>query len=127
MGESDSISRAAEFIRKVTAVMKMTTRGIKKFAILLIALPILAVALLTSAPVNTAAAAQDDPAAFYKTKCAMCHGAKAEKAFDATKTDEQLTDTILKGAKPKMPAYEEKGVSADQAKALVAYMKQLKQ
>lgn len=107
--------------------MKMTTRGVKKLAILLVALPILAVALVTSAPVNTVAAAQDDPAAFYKTKCAMCHGAKAEKSFDATKTDEQLTEVILKGAKPKMPAYEEKGVSADQAKALVAFMKQLKQ
>ena len=107
--------------------MKMTTRGVKKIAIGLLALPILAMALLTSTPVNTVAAAQDDPAAFYKTKCAMCHGAKAEKSFDATKTDEQLTESVLKGIKPKMPAYEEKGVSADQAKALVAYMKQLKQ
>ena len=127
MGEPDSTGRAAEFIRKVTAVMKMTTRGLKKFAILLTVIPTLAVFLLTSAPVNTASAAQDDPAAFYKAKCAMCHGAKAEKSFDATKADEQLAEIILKGAKPKMPAYEEKGVSADQAKALVAYMKQLKQ
>ena len=63
----------------------------------------------------------------YAAHCAMCHGAKAEKTFDATKPDEQLTESVLKGIKPKMPAYEEKGVNAEQAKALVAYMKQLKQ
>ena len=107
--------------------MKITTEGLKKLAIALIALPLLAMVFVSSAPVYTVAAAQDDPAAFYKAKCAMCHGAKAEKTFDATKPDEQLTESVLKGIKPKMPAYEEKGVSADQAKALVGYMKQLKQ
>ncbi len=107
--------------------MKITTKGLKKLAIALIALPLLAMAFVSSAPVYTVAAAQDDTAAFYKTKCAMCHGAKAEKTFDATKPDEQLVEAILKGVKPKMPAYEEKGINADQAKALVAFMKQLKQ
>ena len=38
--------------------------------------------------------------------------------------------TVLKGKKPEkppnMPAYEEKGINEDQAKALVAYMKSLK-
>ena len=106
--------------------MKMTTKSLKKIAIVLTALPLLAMVLLTSAPVNTVAAAQDDQAAFYKTKCAMCHGVKAEKTFDATKADEQLVEIVLKGLKPKMPAYGEKGVNADQAKAIVAYMKQLK-
>jgi hypothetical protein len=33
----------------------------------------------------------------------------------------------MKGIKPKMPAYESKGITAEQAKALVAYMKSLKQ
>jgi mono/diheme cytochrome c family protein len=107
--------------------MKITTKGVKKFAIGLIALPILAMTLFTSTPVNTVSAAQDDTAALYKSKCAMCHGAKAEKTFDATKPDEQLAETVINGVKPKMPAYGEKGISADQAKALVAYMKQLKQ
>jgi mono/diheme cytochrome c family protein len=71
-----------------------------------------------------------DPAAFYKAKCVACHGPKAEKKFDATLTDEQYIDAILKGKKPEkppnMPAYGEKGVTADQAKALLDHMKQLR-
>ena len=71
-----------------------------------------------------------DPAAYYKAKCVVCHGQKAEKKFDASLTDEQHLDAILKGKKPEkppnMPAYGEKGVSAEQAKGLLEYMKQLK-
>ena len=71
-----------------------------------------------------------DPTAFYKAKCVVCHGQKAEKKFDATLTDEQYIDAILKGKKPEkppnMPAYGEKGVTAEQAKALLDHMKQLR-
>jgi mono/diheme cytochrome c family protein len=71
-----------------------------------------------------------DPAAFYKAKCVACHGQKAEKKFDATLTDEQLLEAILKGKKPEkppnMPAYGEKGVTSDQAKGLLEHMKQLR-
>jgi len=71
-----------------------------------------------------------DPAAYYKAKCVMCHGKKAEKKFNATLTDDQMVEVVLKGKKvekpPHMPAYAEKGVTAEQAKALVDYMKQLK-
>ena len=71
-----------------------------------------------------------DPAAYYKAKCVACHGPKAEKKFDATLTEEQHLDAILKGKKPEkppnMPAYGEKGVTPEQAKALLEYMKQLK-
>ncbi|HXQ73282.1 MAG TPA: cytochrome c [Pyrinomonadaceae bacterium] len=71
-----------------------------------------------------------DPAAYYKSKCLMCHGKKAEKKFDTALTDDQLVEIVLKGKKvekpPHMPAYAEKGVTAEQAKALVEYMKQLK-
>ena len=71
-----------------------------------------------------------DPAAFYKAKCVACHGPKAEKKFDASLTDDQYIDAILKGKKPEkppnMPAYGEKGVTADQAKALLEHMKQLR-
>ena len=71
-----------------------------------------------------------DPAAYYKAKCVACHGQKAEKKFDATLTAEQYVDTILKGKKPEkppnMPAYGEKGVTAEQAKGLLEYMKQLR-
>jgi mono/diheme cytochrome c family protein len=72
-----------------------------------------------------------DAAATYKAKCVACHGAAAEKKFNATLTDAELVDAVLKGKKgekpPNMPAYQEKGVTEDQAKALVAYMKSLKQ
>jgi len=72
-----------------------------------------------------------DPAAFYKAKCVACHGQKAEKKFDAALTDEQYIEAILKGKKPEkppnMPGYESKGVTAEQAKALVDYMKSLRQ
>jgi mono/diheme cytochrome c family protein len=71
-----------------------------------------------------------DPAAFYKAKCVACHGQKAEKKFDATLTEEQQLDAILKGKKPEkppnMPAYGEKGVTPEQAKGLLDYMKQLR-
>lgn len=71
-----------------------------------------------------------DPAAYYKAKCVACHGPKADKRFDPALTDEQYLDAILKGKKPEkppnMPAYGEKGVTADQAKGLLEYMKQLR-
>ena len=71
-----------------------------------------------------------DPAAYYKAKCVACHGQKAEKRFDASLTDDQYVEVILKGKKPEkppnMPAYGEKGVTEDQAKALLVYMKQLR-
>ena len=73
---------------------------------------------------------QDDAAALYKSKCFACHGATAEKKFDATKADDELIQTVLKGKKmekpPNMPAFEEKGITTDQAKALVGFMKMQK-
>ena len=71
-----------------------------------------------------------DTTAYYKAKCVMCHGKKAEKKFNTSLTDDQLVEVVLKGKKaekpPHMPGYAEKGVSAEQAKALVDHMKQLK-
>ena len=71
-----------------------------------------------------------DTAAYYKSKCVMCHGKKAEKKFNASLTDEQMVDAVLNGKKaekpPHMPGYGAKGVSAEQAKALVEHMKHLK-
>lgn len=81
--------------------------------------------LIASVPGRTSS--QDDTAALYKSKCFACHGATAEKKFDAAKADDDLIQTVLKGKKmekpPNMPGYEEKGITADQAKALVAFMK----
>ena len=60
----------------------------------------------------------------------MCNGKQAEKKFNATLTDDQLVEIVLNGKKaekpPHMPAYATKGVTAEQAKALVDHMKQLK-
>ena len=71
-----------------------------------------------------------DTAGYYKAKCVMCHGKKAEKKFDATLTDDQLVEIVLKGKKaakpPHMPGYAEKGMTAEQAKAFVDHMKALK-
>ena len=84
--------------------------------------------LITAVPARSAA--DDDPAALYKSKCFACHGGTAEKKFDATKADDELIQIVLKGKKlekpPNMPAFEEKGITADQAKALVAFMKSQK-
>ena len=67
----------------------------------------------------------------YKGKCVTCHGPKAEKKFDSAKSDDEHVQIILKGKKaekpPHMPGYESKGINADQAKALLDYMKSLKQ
>ena len=82
---------------------------------------------------TTKAASQDqfDAAATYKAKCAACHGPAADKRFDSTLADAELLQAVLKGKKaekpPNMPAYEEKGITEEQAKALVTYMKSLKQ
>ena len=100
----------------------------KRIAATLLGIPLVATVLLISVPARTTS--DDDAAALYKTKCAMCHGATAEKKVDKTKADDELTQTVLKGKKlekpPNMPAFEERGITADQAKALVGYMKSLK-
>jgi mono/diheme cytochrome c family protein len=73
---------------------------------------------------------QFDAAATFKAKCVACHGAAAEKKFDATLADPDLVQIVLNGKKPEkppnMPAYGEKGITEEQAKALVAHMKSLK-
>jgi mono/diheme cytochrome c family protein len=71
-----------------------------------------------------------DAAGTYKAKCVACHGATAEKKFDATLADDDMLQAILKGKKPEkppnMPAFEERGITPEQAKALVVYMKTFK-
>lgn len=85
-----------------------------------------------------AAFAAEDGAALFKAKCAGCHGAdgagkpaikgsnlltaEAKKATDA-----QLTEAILTGgaAKKAAHAFGAKGLTADQAKALVAHVRTL--
>jgi mono/diheme cytochrome c family protein len=105
----------------------MTLKAIAMvFALALGALGIASAVGRTSNPDPSDAAAN-----YKKLKCVTCHGAKAEKKFDLTKSDDDHVQIILKGKKlekpPHMPGYEAKGVTADQAKALLEYMKSLRQ
>ena len=105
---------------------------LKKIAVSVILLPLLGAMMINTATSRTRAAGEDfDAAGTFKAKCVMCHTATASKNFDASKTDEQLTEAILKGVKgekpPFMPGYEAKGITPEQAKALAAYMRSVKQ
>jgi mono/diheme cytochrome c family protein len=79
-----------------------------------------------------------DVVALYKSKCQSCHGANgagrpsmkgSNLLTDETKkaSDAQLIAAILEGgpAKKSAHAYEKKGVSAEQAKALTAHIRTL--
>ena len=104
-----------------------TATVLKGFALIIVGIILAATLFLASAHARTV---DDEAAALYKAKCAACHGATAEKKFDATKPDAELVETILKGRKaekpPNMPSYGDKGITEDQAKALESYMKTLK-
>mgnify|MGYP003296601326 CR=1 FL=1 len=87
--------------------------------------------VLVSVHARPAVDDQFDAAGTFKTKCVACHGAKAEKKFDATLSDADLLQAVMKGKKPEkppnMPAFEERGITTEQANALVAYMKSIKE
>jgi mono/diheme cytochrome c family protein len=106
-----------------------TMKLLRNITITIAAIFLFSLVFLSVAPAQ-GEAQPSDPAAYYKAKCQMCHGPKVEKKFDASLTDEQYIDAILKGKKPEkppnMPAYGEKGVTAEQAKGLLEYMKQLR-
>src|SRR5215203_854468 len=105
----------------------MKFNRVKFFAAVLLIVLAAAVVIFNTKPVGTIVQAADE-AKTYKAKCAMCHSPKAEKHFDAAKPDEVLTEIILKGkkdAKPPMPGFEAKGMKAEEAKALVTYMREL--
>jgi mono/diheme cytochrome c family protein len=107
----------------------MTRDRIKYLAMILFAAPVLAVTLMSGSNGMVVSAVSDNPDV-YKAKCAMCHTAKAEKFFDPSKTDEVHVEAILKGRKgekpPYMPGFEAKGMTPEDAKALVAYMRGLR-
>jgi mono/diheme cytochrome c family protein len=108
----------------------MSLIKIKLIAAALVLAPALAVPVFHTQNVGAAIVTPDEAAATYKAKCSMCHTPTASKFFDAAKADDEMVQSILKGKKaekpPNMPAFEEKGITADQAKELAAFMKQLK-
>ena len=111
----------------------MKLNGVKFLAIILFIIPVLALAFFKTSPVRVAANVNNNDeeiAAVYKNNCLLCHKANAEKFFDPTQTDAVLIEIILKGKKaekpPHMPGYEAKGITEDQAKQLVEYMRKIK-
>ena len=72
-----------------------------------------------------------EPASFYKPNCEECHGASAEKKFNPDNPEGQMIDSILNGAKAEgekdMPAFAQKGITEEKAKALLAYMKSIRE
>lgn len=79
-----------------------------------------------------------DGAALFKTKCAACHGADGagKAAMKGTnllspeakqRSDAELEDAILKGGKTGKAShvFEKRGVTAAQAKGLVAHIREL--
>ena len=108
----------------------MNTNKIKLSAIILFVIAAVFLTFLRDAPAAAGTPVVEEAAASYKAKCAMCHSPKAEKFFDPTKTEEQHVEAILKGVKttkpPAMPGYEAKGMTADEAKSLTAFMMSLR-
>ena len=119
------------FLRKVDAIMRFTIKRLMSFAVAAVGLSLFAVLLLAPVPARATADDPFDAAGTYKTKCVACHGAAADKRFDKAIPDDQLVDIVMKGKKPEkppnMPGYGEKGITAEQAKSLVDYMKSIKQ
>ncbi|MGE5648492.1 MAG: c-type cytochrome [Acidobacteriota bacterium] len=87
-----------------------------------------------------ASAQAQDGAALFKSKCVACHNTKGQgrTSMKGTnllsdeakkKTDDELTDQILNGGPSKKAshAFGKKGVTPDQAKAIVAYIRTLQQ
>ena len=82
--------------------------------------------------------AGDDGATLYKTKCAACHGVDAagkpaakipSLVSDEVKklSDADLTDAVANGGKNKKPthAFSQKGLSPDQIKMVISYIREL--
>lgn len=136
--KSSGMFIAMEKVCEIREVMNLEGNGIMKSTLLkrlggaLLGATTLGLVFLVSSAAQTETPKYTDAASYYKdAKCVVCHGQKAEKKFNAELKDEELVEIILKGKKPEkppnMPAYEAKGLTAEQAKAMVDYMRSLKQ
>jgi mono/diheme cytochrome c family protein len=84
-------------------------------------------------PVVTQPVLAQDGAATYKAKCAACHGSEGQgKVAPALKgsslSADQIADLLVKGDDGKKPPHKKamSGLSADDAKAVAAFVKTLK-
>ena len=109
----------------------MKTAYLKRIGVAIVVVTMLALVFLVSGAAQTEVKFTDSASYYKDAKCVVCHGQKAEKKFNADLKEEELVEIVLKGKKPEkppnMPAYEAKGLTADQAKGMVDYMKSLKQ
>jgi len=111
-----------------TTALKLTAIAIFTFA------AIFTLGFKSTNPAGAAPAPFDEPAVTFKAKCAMCHTPTASKYYDPAVAEEEQIKAILDGTTAKdpnavikkMPGFAAKGVTADDAKALSAYMKSLK-
>jgi mono/diheme cytochrome c family protein len=127
-------------LRAVPATRRFVVSGERKRAIMKItklALLIVMIALALFLILPNLSWAADDGAAIYKAKCAACHavnlaGKPAAKipslvSDDAKKvSDADLTDAIANGGKEKkaMHAFANKGVTPDQVRMVVSYIRE---
>jgi Cytochrome C oxidase, cbb3-type, subunit III len=67
---------------------------------------------------------------FYQRTCRECHGDSANQPFYQRLSESEMVQTILKGRMmdkpPDMPAFEEKGVTPEQARELALFMQELR-
>ncbi len=108
----------------------MNIHKMKLIAIALFVLPMLALVVFKANPTTVHAVSDEATIASYKKNCMACHGPTALKLYDPEVPMEEQVEAILKGKKgqkpPPMPAYETKGINAEQASALAEYMKALR-
>ena len=119
-GSLSIIERRALVIMKTLKIMTVAAMLAAFFA---------AVAMV-SATSRTAATISSMPPRPTRQSALRATGKRRRRSLIRALPDEQLIDAVMKGKKPEkppnMPAYGEKGVTAEQAKALVEHMKQLK-
>lgn len=119
--------------------MNRSMNKMKKLAIIALAVPLFAMAVLISGPSQATGAIAADAAALYRAKCVSCHAADGSGNTPAGKksgardlrsaevqsqSDETLYHITAKG-KNKMPGYE-KSLGADKCRELVAYIRKFK-
>lgn len=120
--------------------MRLSITALKKVVAATATFSTLSLMILFQTSSQAMISTAEDGASLFKAKCAMCHAADGSGSTSAGKsmkvrdlrspdvqgqTDEQLYGIIGLG-KGKMPAYE-KTLGADSCKALVAYIRTLKQ
>jgi mono/diheme cytochrome c family protein len=125
---------AREHNRLVLVLLQFisSTKELSSMRFARLVIPLVATALIACFAVVQPALA-DDGAATYKAKCAVCHGPEGQgKVGPALKgtslSADQIADLLTKGNDAKKAPHKKamSGLSADEAKAVAAFVKTLK-